>query len=137
MADPIRIQGLSEFRRAYRQVQTDAPKQLRSVMNDAMNIVVGWAQPRVPRRTGRAAASLRAKSTGSKARIAGGSRRVPYYPWLDFGGRVGARRQVVREFRKDGRYIYAGYFAKKDEIVKALQGGMVKLANGVGWDVKP
>jgi len=137
MAEPISVKGLSQFRRDLKAIEADAPKQIRTVMNDAMDIVVGWARPRIPRRTGRASASVRAKSTGTKARIAGGSRRVPYYPWLDFGGRVGRRRSVTREFRKDGRYIYEGYFTNKGKIVEALQTGMVTLARSVGWDVRP
>jgi hypothetical protein len=136
MADPIQIDGLTQFRRALREASADAPKQLKTVMNTAMDIVVDWARPRIPRRTGRAAGSLRAKSTGTKARVSGGGRRVPYYAWLDFGGRVGKFRQVERTFHKDGRYIYAGYFATKPQIIEALQGGMVKLARGVGWDVR-
>ncbi|WP_307962251.1 hypothetical protein [Salinispora arenicola] len=55
-------------------------------MNDAAQVVVDWARPRVSRRSGRAARSLRVASTGKAVRVRAGGARVPYYPWLDFGG---------------------------------------------------
>src|SRR5689334_15341087 len=83
--EPIKITGLAEFNRALRRMSTDLPKALRQAQNEAAGIVVDWARPRVPVRSGRAARSVRASSTRTAARVTGGGARVPYYPWLDFG----------------------------------------------------
>jgi hypothetical protein len=135
MVDRIEVAGLREFRAALKRADAELPKQVRLVLNDAMGLVIDAARPKVPRRTGRAAGSLVARSTGKVARVQGGSRRAPYYAWLDFGGRVGVNRSVIRDFRKHGRYVYAGYFSRKPKIIEALEAGVVRLARSVGWDV--
>lgn len=132
MTDPIRIDGLAEFARNLRKLDNDLPKQLRVALNEAAATVVGYARTRVPKRSGRAARSIVARSTRTAARVQGGSRRVPYYPWLDFGGRVGPGRSVRRPFLKEGRYIYAGYQAKRAEFAVALEQALLKAAASAG-----
>lgn len=128
MIEPIKIKGLKEFSRALRKVDSDLPKALRIANNEAADIVVEWAVPHVPKRTGKAAASLKAKSTRTAARVAGGSSSAPYYPWLDFGGRVGPQNSVRREFIKEGRYMYPGYRANHDQIIERLEVSLRDLA---------
>lgn len=105
MADAIRIQGLNEFVRGLKAIDQDLPKAPRVAFNTAGQTIVTEARAKVPTKTGRAKASVRAQSTQKAFRITGGSKRVPYYPWLDFGGTtpIGGKRP----FLKDGRYIYA------------------------------
>ena len=98
--DPIKVDGLREFQRTLRALDAGLPRTLRLAHNEAAKIVVDWAQPRVPARTGKARASVRATSSQREARVTGGGKRVPYYPWLDFGGRVGRNRTVQRPFQK-------------------------------------
>jgi len=134
--EAIKITGLREFNRDLRRASADAPKELRVVLNDSAGVVVTYARPRVPTgKTGRAAGAVRARSTRTASRVSGGSRRVPYYAWLDFGGRVGRNRSVSRPFMRTGRYIYAGYHANKAEFVKLLEDGLRRLAKSAGWDV--
>lgn len=128
MADAIRVDGLAEFQRSLRKLDSDLPKVLRIALNEAADLVVGEARSRVPRRSGRAQASIKAASTRTAVRVRAGGNRAPYYPWLDFGGRVGPRKSVRRPFLKDGRYIYDGYFKLKASgefeqvLTKALLG---------------
>ena len=42
----------------------------------------------VPKKSGRAAGSIRAGVSGNNAYVAGGKASVPYYGWLDFGSRT-------------------------------------------------
>lgn len=135
MADPIRVQGLAEFSRNLKKLDADLPKALRIALNEAADIVVKGARPRVPRRSGRAAASIKARSTRTAVRVVGGSNRVPYYPWLDFGGRVGVKKSVRRPFLKEGRYIYASYFANTDEFGKVLEEALLEVARQAGVEV--
>jgi hypothetical protein len=139
--DSIKVYGLREFQRGLRQMDRSLPKGLRVAMNDAANVVVRDAQPRVPHRTGRAAASIRASSTQSAVRVSEGSARAKYMPWLDFGGRVGRKRSVVRPFYKEGRYLYKSYFAKRDsgefrEIMIRALAGLAREA-GIKMDTSP
>lgn len=114
MADPIKIDGLAAFSRNLRKLNSDLPKALRVALNEAANLIVNDAQPRIPHRSGRAAASLKARSTRTVVRVTAGGKRAPYYPWLDFGGRVGRRHSIRRPVLKEGRYLYRSYFDKRD-----------------------
>lgn len=135
MTDPIRVDGLAEFRRNLKKLDGDLPKALRIALNEAADIVVGDARPRVPTRTGRAAASIKARSTQTAVRVVGGSKRVPYYPWLDFGGKVGRRKSVRRAFLKEGRYLYRSYFDNRDEFSKVLTAALIDVARQAGVEV--
>jgi hypothetical protein len=136
--EAIRIEGLNEFRRSLKALDNDLPKVLRMAFNDAADLVTSDAQPRVPRRGGRARGSVKSKSTQTSARVIGGGRRAPYYPWLDFGGRVGPRKSIRRPFiKRTGRYIYKSYFAHKDsgDMQQALSHALIKVADQAGLEV--
>lgn len=135
MADAIRISGLNEFRRGLKAMDRETPKALRLAFNDAADIVVTDARPRVPSRTGRAARTVKARSTQTAARVAGGGNRAPYYPWLDFGGKI--PRGPARPFLKDGRYIYNAYFRNKrtGRFQDVLSTRLVGVARAAGIEV--
>ncbi len=135
MPELIKIDGLAAFSRNLKKLNSDLPKALRIAINEASSIVIEEAARRVPTRTGRAKASLKAKSTRTEARVAGGSNRVPYYAWLDFGGRTGRRKSVQRAFLKEGRYLYAAYFDKQAEFDQALSAALLRVATAAGVEV--
>ena len=135
MQPKIAVSGLAKFSRSLRQVDAEAPKQLRVVFNEAAEMVLAYARPRIPRRTGRALSSLKTKSTRTSVRVAFGGKKAPYYPWLDFGGKVGRNGSVTRPFYKEGRYVYAGYNAERDNIAKAMQDGIERVARNAGLEV--
>lgn len=136
MAQAIRISGLREFNRNLRQLDRSLPKGLRLAGNKAADIVVTEAKPRVPRRTGRAAASVRAASTRTSARVRGGGAKVPYYPWLDFGGRVGRNNSVSRPFIKEGRYIWKAFADRRADVQDELHDALVDVARSAGIEVR-
>jgi len=132
--DPIKIEGLAEFSRNLRKLDNDLPKALRVAHNEAADVVANWAAARVPRRSGRAGRSVKARSTRTEGRVIGGGRSVPYYPWLDFGGRVGRSRSVRRPFVKGGRFIYPGYSRQKDKVNRVLLKALLQVAQQAGLD---
>lgn len=132
----LEVQGLREFASALRRVSADAPKQLRTVANTCAEFLLGKVRPLVPRRTGRAVASLVARSTRTAVRIAIGGRKAPYYPWLDFGGSVGPNKSSKRPFFSDGRYLYPTYHKHRDDFQTILADGIVELAEDSGMEVK-
>ncbi len=129
---PIKITGLKEFSRNLRKMDKDLPKALRLALNDAGEIIVEWARPRVPKRSGRAAGSIKSKSTRTLARVSAYGNRVPYGPWLDFGGAVGRRNSVKRPYIAEGRYIYPGLTANQDQINKVLRDALLDVARSAG-----
>lgn len=136
--ETIRVEGLREFRRNLKRANRDAPKGIRVASNKAAQIIVDEAKPRVPigpGKGGHAASSIKAASTASAARVSAGGKRFPYYAWLDFGGRVGRNRSVKRPFLKSGRYIWAAYEDKREEIEAVLAEELKAVARGAGMEV--
>lgn len=140
----VKIHGLREFRAKLKALDADLPKALRLAFNAAADVVVADAQPRVPRLTGAARASITSRSTQTTARVKGGGSKAPYYPWLDFGGQIGNRsgkavgERGKRPFLKEGRYIYDAYYRKRDsgEFVEAMSKALTKVARAAGLEVR-
>lgn len=133
--EPIRITGLAEFNRNLRKLDADLPKALRLAHNEGAQIIVDYAAPRVPRKSGRAAGSVKARSTRTESRVQGGSKRANYYAWLDFGGKVGPRKSVHRPFIKEGRYLYPALSASYDQFAELLAEKLIEVARQAGVEV--
>src|SRR5687768_13327127 len=103
----LQVDGLKDFVRAAKAMDRDLPKAVRMAFNDSIDIVYTSARGDIPQRSGKAYRSVRKASTQTSARIRGGGGKAPYYPWLDFGGRI---KRARRPFLKRGRYIYNAYF---------------------------
>lgn len=133
--EPIKITGLREFQAALKAMDGESQKKLKVVLDEASRTVAQGAARRVPRRTGRAAASLRAQSSQREAKVVGGSKKVPYYAWLDFGGRVGRDKSQRRPFVQSGRYMYPAFSASRNSIHKALDKSLKELVRSAGMEV--
>jgi hypothetical protein len=136
-SDPIKIDGLNAFVRNLKKLDSDLPKGVRVAFNSAADIVVQAARPDIPKRTGAAAGSVRARSTQTAARVVGGGAKASYYPWLDFGGKVGRGKSVARPFYTEGRYIYAAYFRKRDsgEFENVMTSALLDVVRSAGFEV--
>jgi hypothetical protein len=135
MRPVVQVQGLADFARAVRAVDKESAKALRVAMNGCATFLINKAKPKIPKRTGRAADSLKARSTQKAVRIAIGGRRAPYYPWLDFGGRTGPHRSVVRPFQSDGRYLYPTLADSRGEFQRIMEQAIARVAQDAGLDV--
>ena len=131
----VGVTGLAEFNRGLRKLDSEAPKGLRIALNGVADLLVQRTIPLIPRRSGAAASSLKAKSTRTSARVSVGGRRAPYYPWLDFGGKTGIRRSVDRPFYSEGRYLYPTLRKIRPEIEDALETALTDVARRAGLDV--
>jgi hypothetical protein len=131
----IQITGIKEFQASLRKMDADLPKQLRIALNKASELVIDYARPQVPSRSGAAKASLKVRSSQREARIAAGGRKAPYYPWLDFGGKVGRDNSVKRPFYTEGRYIYPSLRKNREEITKVMAAALADLAKSAGLEV--
>lgn len=135
LPDPIRIDGLKQFRRALKILDGDLPKRIKAIGNEAAQIVVDEAKPRVPlgpAKAGHARSSVRVASTGTAARVAAGGKKYPYFPWLDFGGRVGPNKSSKRPFLTEGRYVWSAFDDRRSDVEKVLLDGLDDLARAAG-----
>lgn len=135
-SEAIKVSGLREFQRNLKKLDKELPKALRLAFNGAAQVVVEDARPKVARRSGKAAASVKARSTQTASRVVGGGNKAPYYPWLDFGGKVGRNRSVTRPFLKSGRYIYDAYFDNRQRYAELLLNGLLDVAASANVEVE-
>jgi hypothetical protein len=136
MVAKIEVTGLREFQRALKAMDAGMPKQLRLALNEASKEVIDYAEARFPKRTGRAAASLKARSTQKAARVGLGGSKAPYAPWLDFGGEGRVKgRPAARPFIKSGRYVYKGLEVRRERITEIMSEALTQLAKDAGLEV--
>lgn len=135
MSESIRVEGLKGFVRSLKELDRELPTAMRHANNAVASIVVDDARPKIAVRTGKAQRTLKAKSTRTAVRVSAGSKKAPYYGWLDFGGSTGRKRSVRRPFMEEGRYIYPSYSANRDEVLDAMVTAYTVVARNAGLDV--
>lgn len=134
----VRIDGARELRQLLKQTgMTELPKGLAKANKTAAQIVADKAASRVPVRTGRTRASVRALGSQREGRVRAGSARVVHYGWLDFGGRRRTRSGRVellpsRPIIKMGRYIYPALYETEAEVVAAYEREVWALVAKIG-----
>lgn len=92
MIAEVQVTGLRELRSALRQVDRSILPELRDGLKSAVDIIGAEVRATVPKKTGRAAASVRAVASGNTIYLKAGGARVPYYGWLEFGGKLPDKR---------------------------------------------
>jgi len=109
----IQVHGLKELASSLRALDRDLARELQQTNKAIAEEVAEVVRAKVPKKTGRAAGTVRARATAQRASLVGGGARAPYYPWLDFGGSVGRGHRpgiansgsVKRQRIKRGRFI--------------------------------
>lgn len=131
----IKIQGMKELQKSLKELGPETGKMMRPALNDVAGVVVRVAQPKIPVLTGKARGSVRANSTATAARVAAGGARAEYYPWLDYGGKVGRKDSVSRPFERHGRYLYPAYWSQQGNIQKMLEDRIRKVIAAAGMEM--
>lgn len=81
----VKVEGLSTLNRTMRQAGEDLGE-LKEANREAAGIVAGYGAPRTPRRTGRLAATVKARPTQTAARVTAGTpKSVPYAAPIHWG----------------------------------------------------
>lgn len=110
MAGEIHVEGLKELRRALGQIDPQLQKNLRGRLKSIGDKVAERARQMMPKRSGRAASSVKSGVSGNTAYVQTGKKTVPYAAWLDFGGTLrpsgGRRGTQHRQVIPGGRYLY-------------------------------
>lgn len=136
MSEVLGVKGLAEFNRSLKRLDSELPKGLRIALNDCSDFLIQKTVPLIPKKTGRAAGSLKARSSRTAVRIGVGGSKAPWYPWLDFGGEGKRKgRPSRREFIKEGRYLYPTLRTNRDHFSQILQGSLEKTARAAGLEV--
>lgn len=134
----ITTTGLRDLRQDLKALDKAAPKEISAAMRPVAEIVATETRRRVVKRSGRAAASYKARGKQGGAAIAFGGTAAPYAPWLDWGGPVGIGGSVKREWlgrpTGEGRYLYPAITAKSPEVVEVAEKALIDLMRKHGLD---
>ena len=129
----VSVGGLAQLNRGLKAIDSGAPKELRLALNEAAQLLVDAARPKIPEETGAARRSLVARSTRTSARVAAGGKKAPWFPWLDFGGEGRVKgRPAKREFLREGRYIYPTLREIRPRIEAQLQESLSRVIRNAG-----
>jgi hypothetical protein len=135
----VRVHGERELSAALRRLRGEVPSATRDAARKAAELVVRNAKPRVPigpGEGGHARSSIKVGTTGAAASVQGGGPRFPYYPWLEFGGRVGRKNSVYRKRIRKGRYIYPALAATAARRRALMQRQIAGAARRSGLTVR-
>lgn len=130
----IKVVGIPQLQKALRDIDKDLPKELAEGLAEAAEIVRGAAAVKVPRRSGAAAESIKVKKQQRSASLAVGGNAAPYFPWLDFGGKVGRNKSVTRYFLKGGRYVYPALKEKDKQVRAKVDEVLERMAKKAGFE---
>lgn len=130
----LKVKGLGPLVGELAAAETLAPTLAETVPALIADAVAAGAKRRVPKRSGRAASTVRASRSAMGAAVTGGGPTAPYYGWLDYGGKVGRRRSVSRPYRSEGRYIYAAYRSEGPQITPLMEREVGRMLDRAGLD---
>lgn len=143
MAEAVRIEGLTEFRKELRKVAgKDGLAALKAVNVKVAEMIVDRTKPKMSKRSTRSAASLKAAKTGNAAFVRGGGKTAPMFGGVEFGAYRNQPRRVARGVVKGwnqfdmwrGNASNAGYFlydtvrSSSEEVVQMYRDGMIHIA---------
>lgn len=131
----VQVEGLTQFRRSIRQLDKELGKGLRAALNACSTFLIEQARPLVPKVSGKAQRSMKARSSQDSVRIAVGGKAAPYYPWLDYGGRTGRGGSAHRPFIPEGRYLYPTLGKHRATFDRILAEGLADVARSAGIEV--
>lgn len=121
----VEVIGLSKFQKELRQAIPDAATQMKAANNKVAEIVIRGARAVADTKQERkAAATLTASSTGTAARVTGGSTSVPYFGGANFGAYTNKRRIIKMKGtgqRKRGRSTMVRKGERISKVVKRIE----------------
>lgn len=144
MPATVVVTGLTELRVKLKRLETEVggfgSAQLKASLMDAADLVAVRARQKVPSKSGRSAGSIRPISTATKGAAVRGGSGVPYYGWLEFGG----RKPVYGNPRSrgpwsgsgvgapDGRFLYPAAQENAPQVVDMVSKGVESVLRSVG-----
>lgn len=119
------LTGLERF-------EEDLPEMMQNVSDQVAELVVKKTRPDVPRVSGAAQRSLKVLDFTGGAAATGGSRAVPYFAWLNYGGAAGIRHSVHRPVVPQGRYLHPQFEHSQAQVERIMKDGMLELSRASG-----
>lgn len=132
----VEVRGIRELSTAFRKLDGELPRALKSRFLKVAENVTDEAKSRTPKVSGAAQSSIKPKGSARGAAISFGGTKAEYFPWLNFGGRVGRNKSIERDRMTPDRYIYTSIADKKEETEAAVDDAIRDTARDAGFETK-
>lgn len=134
MTGRIEVEGVERVLGNLRRFSSSTPDAAREAGEAAASTIARDARSRVP--TGASTGGHAASSVRSQGpTVIGGGSRFPYYPWIDFGGRVGRGNMTFRPFIRSGRYIWRSFAEHRGALDRQMVDSLVWAGRRSGLEV--
>lgn len=130
------VNGLRDLTKALKAADQEAVDAMKAALKAIAEGVAGDVRSRVPKLTGRAAASYKPRGGVKGASIAFGGAKAGYVPWLDFGGRVGPKKKTTRPVIKGGRYLYPAIGDNMADVEQKVAEAIEQIVAKYGFGVE-
>ncbi len=132
----VHVEGLRQLRRALGAIDPELTRELRvefKAIAERIASAIRRKVPLGPPAGGHARDSIKGGATAGTAYVKGGQRSIPYYGWLDFGGRGGRNKRNYRPYIREGRYIYPTIAEQHDQTVDAVNDVLARVTAKAGF----
>jgi hypothetical protein len=133
----IEVQGVKVIQRQLRRMDDGTVQELKRVYFLSANLVAKYAEPRIPRRTGNLASTMRvtASKAGGWVKL-GGKRTAPYAGPIHFGwpNRPNLAKDWYGGPIRPNPFLYSALDERREEVNEAFYRGIMKVARKAGLD---
>ena len=119
----IRVEGADELRKSFSRF-ADGTENLKRVHADAAKVVEKEAKPRARKRSGKMSNSVRSTGQARQAVVRAGFASTPWVPVQHFGW--------PGHNISPNPFLYEALDSRADEVVKAYEDGIMKMAKDAG-----
>jgi phage gpG-like protein len=125
----VEVNGVKQLRSGMKRLNVKISEQAGRSFGEVADQVESEVRVKVPRLTGRLAASIFGETDlpHDKASVGFGGPAVPYAGWIEFGGTRG------RKYRARGRYLYPSVLRARRQLVKAANDAAEKAIGDKRW----
>jgi hypothetical protein len=134
----VEVDGIPYVEACLAALDRASDRALDEVITDAADTVAGRTRalmPFGPMQHGHASTSVEVVRTeGLSATVTEGSARFPYVGWLEFGGHVGRKHAVARQWIPRGRYLFPSLSTVRPGLEPRMHEALRAAARESGWD---
>ena len=132
----VKVRGLDEFVDGVAKLETKISEMAPDRFDEIAEIATSAVRVKMPRRSGKLAASVRKGRRKNAVLVRVGKAKVPYAGWIEYGGnRVGRGGGIAsRPIVKGGRYLYPTALELQPQLIKVANQGAKDEIKEMRWE---
>lgn len=132
----VEVIGMAELQKSLGLIDKTLKREFNKEMRNIGRRVVTQVRAKMPVDSGAARNSIKTGVRNGSAYVQGGKLTVPYYAWLEYGGKLqptGKRHNLIVRTRKpEGRYLYPTVEEMRPEILESAKAAFEQTKRELG-----